>query len=430
MYLSSCFSGLRVSFVIVACASLLPLTSSVFRELSTQADALSLLKSNKATLETCSPDEAEDLVQRGWWEAARELVLQSHSLRDASKKTSLERVVRKSVTNLKLKADQVLLALDSRSQNSGQGIGVVRCAMQWAQNRSAIFLSIKFAHRWSSPGALKVQDHKFEASDCCFNFSATGDHSQLRKRYAVDLDFLEPISPKGWTWSLASAGRMTVEIKKQSHGKWKRLLKDKKQMKNVASWDSMKDRWEDDLDEFAKEQKRAERKEKKEKKTGKASTNEEREKELTKEYEKDAMEEEEIHDKLQKKCLVGKSDPFISAQNVERLCTGYWPPKMDTMVKGKDSTWLVIFFSPNEMKCGQKSAECQKLYNSWNAIGDRIGEVLDEEHWIGVLNCDLDAKLCKKEKVGHFPFIRRYKGGKKKTFYDEWSIDAVAKFLQ
>lgn len=52
------------------------------------------------------------------------------------------------------------------------------------RNSSAIFLSIKFAHRWSSPGALKVQDEKIEVTACCFNFSASGDHSQLRKRYA------------------------------------------------------------------------------------------------------------------------------------------------------------------------------------------------------------------------------------------------------
>jgi len=34
----------------------------------------------------------------------------------------------------------------------------VPCALQWAQNSTTIFLGVKYASRWSAPGAIEVAD--------------------------------------------------------------------------------------------------------------------------------------------------------------------------------------------------------------------------------------------------------------------------------
>merc|ERR1712194_951694 len=99
------------------------------------------------------------------------------------RRSRIESAVRKEVGDLKQNADGLLLAL---SPQKAADIGVVRCASQWAQNSTTIFLSVKFSHRWSSPGALKLHDEVVKVSECCFNFSADGEHSQLRRtRYTL-----------------------------------------------------------------------------------------------------------------------------------------------------------------------------------------------------------------------------------------------------
>eukprot|EP00439_Symbiodinium_sp_Y106_P079973 s2345_g18.t1 len=179
--------------------------NAVFQEFAKEAEALEALKKDKALASKVENAEVSQLIRNGWWQLCRELVLTSHGLPGFG---SLEKAVRQEVTQLKLNADDLLLSLSPQDDSR---IGVVRCATQWAQNSSAIFLSIKFAHRWSSPGALKVQDEKIEVSPCCFNFTASGDHSQLKKRYALDLAFYGEVDPDHWSWQLASAGRMTTE---------------------------------------------------------------------------------------------------------------------------------------------------------------------------------------------------------------------------
>lgn len=312
--------------------------------------------------------------------------------------------MRQEVTQLKLNADDLLLALSPQDDSR---IGVVRCATQWAQNSSAIFLSIKFAHRWSSPGALKVQDEKIEVSPCCFNFTASGDHSQLKKRYALDLAFYGEVDPDHWSWQLASAGRMTTEIRKRTRANWPRLLESKSKPGNLQQWDSMQERWKSELKEFDRQHKAA---------TKDAESTEGVE-----------AAEEEIHSTGRKKCVDSRASPFSSAGLVTRLCEAYWPVRMETKKKGKSSTWLVLFHSPSEMKCYDRGDECQRVKDRWEAVGRKVEQV--SEALVGAVDCDRHADLCQKEKVGTLPFVRRYRNGKKKTYYGEWDIDSIMKIV-
>ena len=44
-----------------------------------------------------------------------------------------------------------------------------------------------------------------------------------------------------WSWQLASAGRMTAEIRKREKANWPRLLDAKTKPGNLQLWDSMQD---------------------------------------------------------------------------------------------------------------------------------------------------------------------------------------------
>eukprot|EP00930_Biecheleria_cincta_P105325 TRINITY_DN97986_c0_g1_i1.p1 TRINITY_DN97986_c0_g1~~TRINITY_DN97986_c0_g1_i1.p1 ORF type:complete len:407 (-),score=100.53 TRINITY_DN97986_c0_g1_i1:31-1218(-) len=385
----------------VLASSWLQLGATLLHELTEEAAVLEKLKTDRAAVQTCDAEEIATLVKRGWWTAARELILASHELSDAAKKVQLEKVTRREVTQLKLKADELVLGL---SQQDSSKIGLVRCAFQWAQNSTAVFLSIKFSHRWSSPGALKLHDEKVEASPCCFNFSANGDHSGLHKRYALDLKFYSEIDPDRWSWQLASAGRMTAEIGKKTAENWPRLLETKTKPGNMAMWDSMSDRWRDELKAFGK------------KKKGSANDSE-----------SDEADEEEMHEAGARTCTGSRTTPFKASGEVTRLCAEYWPPKMNTKRKGKSATWLVLFHSPQQMKCEERGAECTKIKERWDAIATKVPQV-SKAH-VGAVDCDAHAELCKKEKVGNLPFVRRYRNGKKKTYYDEWEIDSIMKLV-
>lgn len=379
----------------VLALALLQSSYTLFEDFKTQEEALSRLKSDKAVATGYDHEEIATLIKKGWWSLSRELVLASHGIASFG---SLEKVVRREVTQIKQNADDLLLALSPQDESR---IGVVRCATQWAQNSSAIFLSIKFAHRWSSPGALKVQDEKIEVSPCCFNFSASGDHSQLRKRYALDFHFFGEVDPEPWSWQLASAGRMTAEIRKRESHNWPRLLESKSKPGNLQVWDSMQDRWKSELKEFDKQRKAKD-----------ADSNEGLE-----------AAEEEQHSSGRRKCVDSRASPFSSAGHIARLCESYWPPRMDTQKQGKSATWLVLFHSPQDMKCYDRGDECQKVRDRWEAVGRKVEQV--SEALVGAVDCDRHADLCKREKVGNLPFVRRYRKGKKKTYYGEWDIDSV-----
>lgn len=343
------------------------------------------------------------------WSAARELVEASHQVADNKFKGDLETSVRREVGIFRQRADELLLAL---SPQDSQRIGVVRCAFQWAQNSTAIFLSVKFSHRWSSPGALKLHDEQVQVSSCCFNFSANGEHSQLRKRYSLDLLFQHEVDADHWSWQPASAGRLTAEIRKKEPANWKKLLAGKDRPANMASWDSMQAKWASELKSFSASKKGEETKAKKKKPEQSVEARE--------------ANEEHEHEELSAKCYAGPGTPFYRDSRVADLCEAYWPPKMSGLL-GKDIMWVVLFYDPQELKCGKRTKECDQLRDRWLAVQKQVQD--HSKAKIGAVDCAAHAAFCKKQAVGHMPFVRRYQSGKRKAFYGDWDIDSVMRFV-
>jgi len=402
----------RCFIVIAAGWELLRLTIAVVpRTLSSETEALALLRQKGAAAQ-CDPDSAGWLISQGWWDAARELVLLSHGQDDSQCRAKQETVVRKEVTDMKLAADGLLLAL---APQSSAKVGLVRCAFQWAQNSTTIFLTVKFSHRWSSPGALKVHDEKATVSECCFNFTASGEHSQLKKSYTLNLGFFKEVQTKHWSWQHQSAGRLSVEIQKKEPARWTRLLDSKDKPSGMGVWDSMRTKWASELDDFDRAEAAEKRKAKAKLNAGKGTS------------EEDSVIEDEIqHEESENKCYDQKDSPFYRERDAKQLCEDYWPPTMKG-ARGTDTTWLVLFYSPKELKCRAREKTCTDVYQKWSSVMTKVKQLGGAKS--GIVDCDFYKDWCKTQKVGHMPFVRRYKDGKRKAFYGDWDIDSIMSFV-
>jgi len=380
---------------------------------STEAEALALLMApggqGLAAAKAWDPSEAGRLISRSWWSASKELVRAFQQEANTARTVALDSAVRKQVGALRQSADDLLLAL---SPQESERIGVVRCASQWAQNSTAIFLTVKFAHRWSSPGALKLHDESMNVSSCCLNFSASGEHSQLRKRYALDLHLFGDVLEDAWSWQHASAGRVTVEIGKAKPAAWPRLVRSTSRPANLGVWDAMESKWQSELRDFGK----AEKRQNKEAKSAQADP------------EAAEADDEALHDEFSRTCFNNATSPFFKNRQIAVLCDTYWPPRMKGKL-GRSTTWLVLFYSPSEMKCDDHSAKCTTTGDRWLAVGKKIPQVSPDAK-VGAVNCDLHASFCSAQDVGHMPYVRRYKAGKRKILYGDWDIDSLMQFIR
>ncbi|CAE8600594.1 unnamed protein product [Polarella glacialis] len=150
--------------------------------------------------------------------------------------------------DLKHRADEFAAIADKAYRGQTKGLVEVHSAMQWAQNSTAVFLGVKFAARWSAPGAIEIADLRVNITASSFELEGFGHHSGIRKRYSVQLSLFDDVVPEQSIWSASSVGRLTATFHKVKAGKWPRLAKGKERSKHqVGAWLDMQERWADDL---------------------------------------------------------------------------------------------------------------------------------------------------------------------------------------
>eukprot|EP00929_Paragymnodinium_shiwhaense_P035170 TRINITY_DN19027_c0_g1_i1.p1 TRINITY_DN19027_c0_g1~~TRINITY_DN19027_c0_g1_i1.p1 ORF type:complete len:493 (+),score=155.41 TRINITY_DN19027_c0_g1_i1:104-1480(+) len=216
---------------------------------SSEADLLATLEaSNEAS--AASADEeaalARSCVARSWWTAARKIVENAHSRTKAGGGSSeaLFSAIRLQAADAKKGADEFANFAHSTYRGQTDGLVEVHCAIQWAQNETAVFLGVKYAARWSAPGAIEVVDVTANITSSGFYLNGYGHHSGIRKRYIVDLDLFGNVSSEGSQWSAASVGRMTATLLKAKPGKWTRLVRTKDKVKHpITKWLDMEEKW-------------------------------------------------------------------------------------------------------------------------------------------------------------------------------------------
>ncbi|GAW80684.1 co-chaperone p23 [Plasmodium gonderi] len=201
-----------------------------------------------------------DGIEKCWFNVTNYLINQS-----IKQEKDFSNDVKMTVNSMKQKLDQLITVSYSIKK-----IDTVNASFQWAQSPEHIFLNIKFSHRWSSPGALKVKDEQVISKKNIFSFSAmSNDSNSVTKKYIVDLTLLHDIIESETKYNFASVGKVVVTLKKKQKQIWSRLLSSRDKNPNMQVWWDMKEKYHDSVQSFLKEE---EEKKKKETKNGNKET--------------------------------------------------------------------------------------------------------------------------------------------------------------
>lgn len=189
-------------------------------------------------------EDVTDAINKCWLDVSEQLITKSI---DQNNDYSVE--IKRTISTLKQKLDRLTALL-----NINKKIDIVKASFQWAQSPENIFLNIKFSHRWSSPGALKVKDEQVVTEKNRFQFSAlSNDPTSSPKKYIVDLTLLHNVIESETKYSFASVGKVVVTLKKEKKKIWNRLLLSKEKNPSMQIWWDMKEKYDPDIKKFLKE---------------------------------------------------------------------------------------------------------------------------------------------------------------------------------
>jgi len=389
--------------------------------LDSEAAVLERLEGASLPLSAVEAADVGRLVHRGWYDAVRKIVQRSHAGTE-DEAVWVTSQVRQAVQAEKNSLDDLIRVLD---RNYGKA-AEVSPASQWAQNSTHVFLAVKFAQRWNAPGALEVGNQTVSITSCCFNFTAFGEHSMIRRRYHLSWELFQPLVVEASSWSWAAAGRMTVIFAKAKPAHWPRLMSGPTAApKNLGIWHDMQDKWTSDLEKFApltstvgaKKGKAAGKSAAASPDTKKATAKSRR----AKAAEKDG-EEAEKDDALDREVELVADCPkaSYSGTTVAELCGKVWPKVVEDP-RVQDRRWLVELYSSQ----GDGDAESMKrLMPVWRRLADTFPAMVPGGR-VGSLDCGLEGELCRKLGVSmeKLPQVRRFVGG---GAGDVWTGDLMA----
>ena len=129
-------------------------------------------------------------------------------------------------------------------------------ASRWAQSLDEIFIEIKYAHKYDSPGCLEIKDLKIEIKEKSVKlvgYCFLGD-IPIRMNYYIET--YDKINVKESKHFVSSVGRYQFNLKKKkSNNYWRKLLADKMSIPtNMRIWFEMKEKYQDQLSKYELEE--------------------------------------------------------------------------------------------------------------------------------------------------------------------------------
>lgn len=183
-----------------------------------------------------------EAIRRGQWECARHIVEQSEQLPLVDYK-SLIAIEMRSITDQMESLRKGIKDVNPKPS--------INCPFKWAQSPTEILLSVKFSHKIDAPATLNVVANNVSiSSDSLVMLASDG-----KKNFQLNIDFHGSVLPEESTWSMASVGRMSFNIKKaQSPSKWTALTKDNKKLPQMHSWWEMQEKFEAELEKLVEQE--------------------------------------------------------------------------------------------------------------------------------------------------------------------------------
>ena len=202
--------------------------------LSSQSDAVVAFKDKKVTI---TEDCIGAAMDQDWIDLAIQLVSAA-----MDSKVELTEVTKRKAQDKKRKIDQLLTAFEAKAT-----VQTVSPAFVWAQSPDKMFMDIKFAHRFDSPGCLDIKEDTVEFEKNRLIFQGKCVQSGNKINYSLDLALFKEIDPEASTFQRTSVGRMQVTlVKANAPIAWDKIQKGKK-LNNWGIWWEMKERYHKDM---------------------------------------------------------------------------------------------------------------------------------------------------------------------------------------
>jgi len=127
-------------------------------------------------------------------------------------------------------------------------------AFQWAQNLDNVFIQIKYAHRFDSPGCLEVKKENFEIKGNVLEFTAFCIQGDTPIKFSLTLDLFDNINKEASTLTTSSVGRNQITLKKENPVYWNSLLKPGAEApSNMRMWLEMREKYLEEIQKYIDE---------------------------------------------------------------------------------------------------------------------------------------------------------------------------------
>ena len=184
----------------------------------------------------------EKLLQKGLIKET-EFLLEELNKRNISFKDQLKQAT----SNISLKAKEIYNLFRFEENEYVNAIP----AFQWAQNLEFIFIQIKYAHRFDSPGCLEVKKEEITIDGNVLNFSALCLQGDTPIKFSLTLDLFDNIDKEHSVFSSSSVGRMQLNLKKEKVDYWKSLLKQGSEApSNMRMWIEMREKYLEEIQKY------------------------------------------------------------------------------------------------------------------------------------------------------------------------------------
>eukprot|EP01029_Cantina_marsupialis_P011963 TRINITY_DN2646_c0_g1_i2.p1 TRINITY_DN2646_c0_g1~~TRINITY_DN2646_c0_g1_i2.p1 ORF type:complete len:353 (+),score=138.17 TRINITY_DN2646_c0_g1_i2:43-1101(+) len=205
----------------------------------------------ESLVELLSAENVQSSMERGWFSLTKEIIrLAKENEKDVST------AVYQTSSKIKKELKQIQNLLQNASKKGNKPISP---AFQWAQSGDSIFLNVKTAHKIDAPSTIgcETEIQKFESKkmELLVNCKSAG------KKFGLNLDLFDEIDAESSKITSTSVGRINIVLKKAKTSVWKRLLQSHKKLNNMGVWWSLREKYEDELDDLESKVEEAKRQE-------------------------------------------------------------------------------------------------------------------------------------------------------------------------
>ena len=111
-----------------------------------------------------------------------------------------------------------------------------------------VFLTIKFATRYDSPGCIDIVDKQVEISEKHFSMNVSCRADKLTMLYNLELDLFNNVNLEDSYFEFSSVGRLYVNFTKEKRPeRWRRLLTQTEKIPNMSLWWELHEKYEEEL---------------------------------------------------------------------------------------------------------------------------------------------------------------------------------------